>query len=93
MFEVTRLNFIKKPPFVGYFSLYIPKWGIDINSCSLFERDGKYWFTLPSHEYVTKAGETKHAPYFRFREKRHWELFEQYVLKAVDDYLEKKING
>jgi len=89
---VTKINIVKRPPFVGYFNIYVEKWGLDINSLSLFERDGIYSFTLPSHEYTTKAGETKYASYFRFREVRHWYGFQKAVLKAVDEYLQSKVD-
>jgi hypothetical protein len=88
---VTRLNLVKRPPLVGFFSLEVTKWGIEINSISLFEKDGKYWFNLPSHEYTTKNGETKQAPYFRFKEKKHWVIFQNAVLSAVDAYLQSKV--
>ncbi len=91
--EVTKINFVKRPPFVGYFNILVVRWGMDINSLSLFERDGVYSFTLPSHEYTTKAGETKYAAYFRFRDVKHWEGFQKEVLKAVDKYLDSKVSS
>jgi hypothetical protein len=88
--QITKINFSKKPPHVGYFNIFIPKWGVDINSLSLFERDGVYSFTLPSHQYINKTGETKYAPYFRFKEVKHWEGFQKEILKAVHLYLDSK---
>ena len=39
---------------------------------------------MPSREYTNEQGEKKYAPYIRYRENSHKDMFNELALKAID---------
>ena len=64
--EILNYKPINKGFLVGKFDLQIPEWGkLTICECTLFEKDGKRWISLPSKQYE-KDGQKKHFNLIRF---------------------------
>jgi len=70
----------------GFAKLHVPAWGVEIDGCKVFQKEGQRWLKLPDREYKNAEGETKWAPTVRFVEKRHQDLFSTAALKAVDEW-------
>lgn len=86
MIECTRFKSYQKGHLQGFADLYIPKWGVEINGCSLYVKDGRRWLNLPAKEYENEQGEKKFAPFLRFKQKEHYGKFMEMAKKAVEEY-------
>jgi len=89
MSEIVCTGFkrIDKGLLVGFASVFVPKWGLEIFGISLFEKNGKKWISMPSREYEDKnEGKKKYFPHIKFREKSHAELFEEKVKAAIEKF-------
>lgn len=86
MIECTRYKSVLKGSLQGFATLMIPKWGISINSVSLFMKNGRRWINLPSKKYEDQDGATKYASYIFFDNKAHMEVFNEEALKAIDKF-------
>lgn len=82
--ECLKFQSVNKGSFLGYADLYIPKTGLEIYGCQLFQKDGKRWINMPAREYTNDQGEKKFAPYIRYREPAHKDLFTEFALKAIE---------
>ena len=92
MSEIECLSFktMPKGAFVGVAKIYIPKWGVEVSDIKLFQKDGKRWVGFPSKEYQhPETGEKKYAPYLRFRDKNHAELFSKVVVDAIEGFCDR----
>jgi len=69
---------------LGFINLFVPKMGLEIYGCTLWQKDGRRWINLPSREYKDENGEKKYMPVLRFREKAHYDAFVVAVKDAVD---------
>ena len=82
--ECLKFKSVNKGLLVGFADFYIPKTGIEIFGCQLFQKEGKRWINMPSREYANDKGEKKYMEYVRFREPSHKEIFTELALKAID---------
>lgn len=82
--ECLKFQPVSKGLLIGFADFYIPKTGLEIFGCQLFQKDGKRWINMPSREYTNEQGEKKYMPYIRYREAAHKELFTELALKAID---------
>lgn len=82
--ECLKFQSVNKGSFVGFADFYIPKTGLEIYGCQLFQKDGKRWINMPAREYTNDAGEKKFASYVRYRENTHKDMFNELALKAID---------
>ena len=76
---------MNKGALLGFANLFVKKMGLEINGCSLFQKDGRRWITMPQREFVVD-GEKKYFPVIRFREKDHMEIFGEAAKKAIDEW-------
>jgi len=84
--NITSYRSVNKDNLIAYFSLYVEKWGIYLNNCSLIRgRNGGTFIGFPSQKYE-KDGETKYAPHFCF-DKEVNERFQLAAKKAIDEYV------
>lgn len=83
--ECVRYTPVNKGTLLGFAKIYVPKWGIEIDGITFHEKNGAKWVAMPSKPYE-KDGEKKYAPYFRFREKEHYDLFCQRVKEAIEGH-------
>lgn len=74
---------------LGFFDLQVPKWGnLIIHGCSLFQKEGRKWFSFPSKK-VTSQDPTAKPTYFahlRFEDKDIRDKFNDTVIAALDKY-------
>lgn len=82
--ECLKFQSVNKGSFLGYADFYIPKTGLEIYGCQLFQKDGKRWINMPAREYANEQGEKKFAPYLRYREPAHKDMFAELALKAIE---------
>ena len=64
--EILNFKQINKGCLVARFDVYIPKWGFTIRGCSLFNKDGHRWISMPSHKIEREDGSTMHYEHVRF---------------------------
>jgi len=86
MIECTRFKSFEKGYLQGFADFYIDKWGVEIQGCALYMKEGRRWLNLPGNEYMNKEGEKKYAPFLRFREKEHWNAFMESAKAAIDKW-------
>lgn len=83
MIKCTKFKELKKGCLLGFGSIEVEKWGIEIHSCSLNEKNGNVWVGLPSQVYE-KDGEKKYAPYITFKNKEHYKKFQEMCIEAMN---------
>ena len=82
MITCTRFHKVEKGHLRGFATLHIKEWGIEIHSCTLSEKDGAMWVSIPSQAYE-KDGVKKYAPYVTFEDKDKYAAFMKLALEAV----------
>ena len=92
MIECTGFKKSKKNCLVGFANLFIPKMGVEIYGCSLYEKDGKRWVNLPSKECVVD-GEKKFFSVIKFRDPKHKEEFTRQAKEAIDLWMKENKNA
>jgi len=85
--EILRYREINKGCVIGNFSMKIQKWGIIINDCTLFDKNGRKWISFPQRQYDDK-GVKKYMPYIQFENKAHSKPFEDMVMAAIEKFKE-----
>ena len=83
MIKCMKFRPFPKGTLIGFAEIFVPKWGIEIYGLTYHQKDGKKWVNFPCREYE-KDGEKKHAPYFRFPESVHYNLFCEKVKEAIE---------
>ncbi len=83
-----------KPVYKGIilatFNLKVPKWGnFVIRGLTLWEKNGARWFSFPSQSFNNQAGEKKYAPHCLFEDKDMHIKFQELVMAAIKDFLDK----
>ncbi len=87
--EIIKFVSVNKGTFVCEIDLKIPKWGsFIIRKIKVFEKEGGRWIVLPSQEYE-KDGKKQFYAYNLFEERKTFDLFQEQVFKAFDEYIEK----
>lgn len=73
--KIENYKAIGKGFLVGKFDIIIEAWGeLTLRECTLFEKDGKRWISLPSKEFTTKENEKKYFPVVKFSAHVHEKL-------------------
>lgn len=85
--ECIKYTPMNKGYLLGFADIYVPKMGIEIFGCGIYEKSGRRWCSFPAREYTDKEGKKKYMPYIRFRNKDHKELFSTEVLKTVAPHI------
>ena len=67
---------------IGFVDVYISTFGLEIIGCTIFEKDGRKWVSLPQKEYV-KDGKKQYSPINRFRDRAKQDAFSRAVIEAV----------
>jgi len=88
MIECIKFKSFEKGHLQGFADFYLPQWGIEIQGCALYMKEGQRWVNLPGKEYE-KDGQKKYAPHIRFRDKDHWEAFMKQAKEAIDTFCKK----
>jgi len=86
--SIQCLSFKKfeKGLLLGFASLYIEKWDVEIHGCSLFSKNGGRWINMPSKEYKNDLDETKWSPLIKFRDRNHQDVFSHVAIAAIDKF-------
>jgi len=91
---MTKIECIKFRPhlsgsLIGWADFKVPKWGIILQGCGVFEKGDKRWVGLPSRAYQVN-GETKYEPIMAFIEEAHAEAFKKILHVELQDFLAKQ---
>ena len=86
MIECTKFKEYENGFLKGFADFYIDKWGVEINGCSVFEKDGRGWINLPAKEYLNDAGEKKFAPFLWFRDDKLKKVFDENMIIALNKF-------
>lgn len=89
--EMFILNYkpINKGCLIGKFDIEIKEWGsLRICECTVFQKDGKRWISLPGKQYESKEGQKKHFSLVKFNQ----EVFKKLEASALTQ-LEKLISA
>ncbi len=84
--ECINYRPVNKGALLGFADFYIPKMGLEIFNCSLFQKDGRRWLSFPAKEHVDKEGAKKYTPLVRFRNKDHMEAFNKAANEAIEKW-------
>ena len=83
--ECMRYTSVNKGSLLGYADFYVFKTGLEIQGCTLHQKEGRRCINFPSKEYTdSKTGEKKYSSIVRFRDKAHMELFTQKAKEAIE---------
>ncbi len=86
-----KFNPVNKGALVGYATIFVEKWGLEIPSCGLFSKDGKEWMTLPQRAYE-KDGKTAYSSYLRFKDDNIYKKFMEIALKAIKEKSKESVS-
>jgi len=86
MIECIKYTPVNKNTCLGFATVYVDKWDIEINSIALHQKDGKRWISLPFREYEEEGQKKRYAPYFRFRKPDNFKKFTEAVKAAIDKH-------
>lgn len=84
--ECTAYKQVGKGMVLGYASVFVEKWGIEIFNITVFQKDGKRWISFPTREYEDEDGKKKYIPHIRFKNTAHMDLFTNRVLSAIEKF-------
>lgn len=80
--EITRFSESRNNTRVGFASVKIPKWGLELNGLIVHTKNGEFWIQPPAQKYTKKDGTDGYNPYFRF-EKEANERFQNTVIEEL----------
>ena len=84
--ECLKFTPFSKGVVLGFFDIYVEKWGIEIHGCSICEKNGGKWINFPSKEFEDEKGEKKWKQLMRFRDVEHKGKFNSLVVKEVERF-------
>ena len=87
--EILNFKKIEKGCLIAKFDVKIPKWGLTLRGCSIFEKDGKRWIGLPSIRLEAKNGSSQHYDHVIF-DKTVRSRFDSACLEKIKDGLYTK---
>jgi len=88
--ECVRFRSHEKGFLMGFATLFVEKWGIEIDGFTMWQKEGKRWINMPSNEYTDKeTGEKKYKSVFHFKNKEHFTMFLEAARVAIDEYIAK----
>ncbi len=84
MIECIQYRPQNKGNFLGFATIFVPSWGVELYGFTLFQKDGKRWVNMPSKDYVDKEGNKKFSQFMKFRDPVHKSAFCIQVKDAID---------
>ncbi|MDP4120525.1 MAG: hypothetical protein Q8876_05665 [Bacillota bacterium] len=89
MIEILDFKEINKGAIFGTVNVRITKWGLTINKCLIFQKEGRKWLSLPQ-ETFEKDGKKNYFPLVKFDDRETSERFGRQVLEAVEKLINEK---
>jgi hypothetical protein len=84
---ITEWRSYEKNTLRGFFTVMLPS-GLIIHDCTLHERGGERWISLPSREWKDAQGKRQFAAFLTFVDRETGDRFRDQVLAALDRYME-----
>ena len=88
--EILNFKPFSKNTLRGFVYLKMTNIGLQINGCTLHEKNSKRWIGLHAREYKGEDGKTTWANILKFEDDYHWK-FQKAALAALDGY--RRTNG
>ena len=86
--ECTNFRAYENKSLRGWANLFIPKMGIEIFGCAVYEKDGKRWVNMPQRQWKDpETGEEKYVNVIKLRDKAHWEAFKDSAMQSIDAWI------
>jgi len=82
----TGYKQVGKGVVLGYASIFVEKWGVEIFNITVFQKDGKRWISFPTREYEDEDGKKKYIPHIRFKNSVHMDLFTTKALAYIEKH-------
>jgi len=76
----------KKNTLLGFVNLKLEKTGLEIRNCTVHEKDGRRWVSLPAKPYEDENGERGWEQFLRFDPGPN-KQFQELTLEALDRFL------
>ena len=84
--ECLKYKAVNKGSLLGFADFFVPKMGLEVYGCQLFQKDGRRWIQLPQKEYTDNAGEKKYLSIVRFRERNINDAFSKACVDAIEKW-------
>jgi len=89
MIEIQKFELVNKGALIAKFNCKMMKWGgLVIRECTYFESGDRKWINLPSRPYEVE-GKKKFFPYLAYEDRTVNDKFQEMILKAVSEYMQK----
>ena len=87
--EIINYKQIDKGFLIARFDVYIQKWGFTIRGCSLFNKEGRKWISMPSHKKEMDDGSSHYFEHVSF-DKSIRDRFQNSCIEKIDNGLYTK---
>lgn len=89
MIDITQYKQVGKGCLIGKFSIRVQKWGgFIIRDMAYFQQGHKRWIGFPCRQFEVE-GEKKYISFNSFEDGKTGKLFQDEVLKSLDEYFKK----
>ena len=80
--KIENYKIVNKGLILSKFDVNIEQWGLTIRDCTLFDKDGKQWVSMPSRQYKDNDGKTQYFNLIKMEEKAK-ERFDKAVIALI----------
>lgn len=84
--ECMNYKAVNKGSLIGFADFFIPKMGLEIYGCAMFQKDGRRWINFPQKEVTDDMGVKKYFSHIRFKEKSHMDAFSKAAIEAIEKW-------
>jgi hypothetical protein len=87
--EVLRFKPLSLRALRGFIDIYIVDYDMEIYGLTMFEKEGRRWFSMPSKELPASedSKEKKYFPHVRLRERSSQDALRDAILQGLSDFL------
>lgn len=72
----------------GYCDIKITAWHMEICDITVFQKDGKFSFAMPSREFTTQDGTKGYKNYIKFEKEVYFRL-QNSIANSLEEYLKQ----
>jgi DNA-binding cell septation regulator SpoVG len=82
-FQISNYKVFVKGSLRAFFTITLPS-QLVIHNCSLFEKNGARWVSLPSQKFTSVSGTTSYKPICEILDRTAADEFRELTLAAID---------
>ena len=87
----TKFKSFSKGSLIGFANFYLSKSGLEVNGCSVFQKNGHRWIIMPNREYKDRdTGEIKFSPVVKYKDPKLSKLFSKHGVLAIEKWCHEK---